>query len=214
MRRSWTWCGERTLRRRKRPFSSRCQTDDLAHLIIAEDEGLKGVSPPSNHITGRNVSDKFRSFARIDNNVTRSLIDRLIIGPLGQLFAAAVSKEEIVLAAVVEQQVDRFSRSIDQLKVHFQSTGVGESNHLRIDFQPHLQAVIHRTGNRTERITLVYFRQGSLRLILFTVSHERDPSVDTGRRGTACECRHRHDTDRKTKIHLDRLTDDALGCKP
>src|SRR6266403_3908027 len=125
-----------------------------------------------------------------------------------------ISEDEIVFPTVVEQQVDPFFRSIDQLKMNLQGAGVGESNYLRNEFHPHLQSVVNWAGNRTEWIVVYHFRCGSLGIFLFTASHERDPSVDTARRGTACECDHGNDTDRNTKMHAVRLTDDALGCKP
>src|SRR6202011_1509378 len=80
--------GARRLRGRDCPFSCRSQLDHSAHLVVADDQRLQRVGPSGNHITGRNVSDKFRSLRRIDNDVTRCLINRLILRPLGKFFSA------------------------------------------------------------------------------------------------------------------------------
>src|ERR1700730_1889418 len=98
--------------------------------------------------------------------------------------------------------------------MNLQRSRVRESNHLRADFHPHLQSIVERPGNWTKWIALVHFRNGGLRVFLFTVPNERNPSVDTARRGTACKCEDGSDTDRNTKIHVVRLTDEALCCKP
>src|ERR1700755_1392505 len=96
--------------------------------------------------------------------------------------------------------------------MNLQSSRVREPNHVRDNFDPHLQSVIDRPGDRTKRVATVHFRQGSLRL-LFTVSHKGNPPVDTTGGGTARERGYRSDTDRNTKIHFDRLMDETLGCK-
>ena len=151
---------------------------------------------------------------RIDNNVTRILVDRLIIRPLGKFFAIRISKNEIVFPAVVKQQIHRLSRSIDELKMNLQRSRLGKPDHVRVHLHPHLQSVIDRPGYRTERIVFVDFRYGRLGRVLFAGSHERDPPVNSARRGAPGECDHQSGTDGNTKIHCDRLTDDAAGCKP
>jgi hypothetical protein len=98
--------------------------------------------------------------------------------------------------------------------MNLQGPRVGETDRLWNNLHPHLESVIDWPGDRAERIVLVDFGNGNLGLFLFTASHERDPSVDAGRRGTACDCEYGSDPDRNTKMHVVRLTDDALGCKP
>jgi hypothetical protein len=75
--------------------------NDLAHLVIANDGCLERVGPSGHHIACRNVSNKLRTLGRIDNDVSGRLIDRLIVGPLGQLFTIDISKDEIVFTNII-----------------------------------------------------------------------------------------------------------------
>src|SRR5262249_53922218 len=94
--------GRRTLRGGCRAFYCRRQLNGLAHAVVSDNQRLQRVSPPCNHIASRNVSHKLRSFTGIDNHVTRGLIDRLIVRPLGKFFTTYISKDEVIFAAIVE----------------------------------------------------------------------------------------------------------------
>src|ERR1700693_1255993 len=98
--------------------------------------------------------------------------------------------------------------------MNLQRSRLGKPDDVRVHLHPHLHPVVKRTGNRTERTGLIGFGYGRLGLILLAVSHERDPPVNSARGGASGECDHQSGTDRNTKIHCDRLTDDAAGCKP
>src|SRR5271165_2466919 len=97
----------RSLNGRRRPTHCRRQLEGLAHVVIANNQYFKRIGPPGNHIASRNVSNELRSFTGIDNNVSRSLIARLIVSPLGKFFAAHIPKDEIVFPAVVKLKVRR-----------------------------------------------------------------------------------------------------------
>src|SRR5260370_9733817 len=95
----------RALNGRRRPSYGRRQLDGLAQVVVANNQCFKRIGPPGNHITSRNISNELPSFPWIDNNVTRSLIDRLIVIPLGKFFPAPIPKDEIVFPAVINYKV-------------------------------------------------------------------------------------------------------------
>src|ERR1700757_1180892 len=98
--------------------------------------------------------------------------------------------------------------------MNLQRSRLRKPDDLRVHLYPHLQPVVKRPGNRTEGIGLADFGYGRIGMILLAVSHERDPPVNSARRGASRYCDRQSGTDRNTKIHCDRLTDDAAGCKP
>src|SRR5215510_647388 len=85
-----------------------------AHFVVPDYDRLKSIFPPGGHIASRYVSDKFRAFPRIDDDIAGCLCNWLVVRPLHELFAARIAKDKIVLPAVVENEVHGLPRPVDQ----------------------------------------------------------------------------------------------------
>src|SRR6516164_8167546 len=99
---------DRARNRRHGSFTRRAQLKTHAHFVVADDHRLKRIKPPGRHVASRYISDKFRAFAGIDNDIALCLGERLVIGPLHQLFPARIAKDKIILPAIAENKVHRF----------------------------------------------------------------------------------------------------------
>ena len=148
----------------------------LPQVVVSDNEALQRICSAGCHVARGNVSDKFRSLFWIDNRVPGRLVHGLIIGPLGKFLPTGIAQDKIKMAAVVKRKCDRFFPAVDKLQPSFQRMGVGKLNHLRSDTQPHLETVVDRTRNWTERAGSAWFDLRRYRPRL-AVSGEGYPSV-------------------------------------
>jgi len=91
----------------------RRQRDALSHLIVTDHERFNSIGSSRDHVARRKVSDELRSFAGINNDVTRILCHWLIVRPLCQFFASRIPQDKVHLPAVGKLQIHGLFRSIN-----------------------------------------------------------------------------------------------------
>ena len=187
--------------------------EEQAHFVVANNHRLEGIKPSGDHVTSRYISYKFRSFRGIDDGIAFSLSDRLVVGPLHQLFPTGIAKDEVILAAVAENKVHRLPQSIDKLKVSLERARIRESHELGDYFQPHLDSIVDRAGDGAERIGFLRLRHRGTGIVFLALPNKRHPPVNSAGTRTASECNEHPGEDRNTKIHRDDLADVEPGCK-